>query len=204
MKNIIDQVYQEGIEKSKLQGDEIIDKAKEEANTILQNAKDKKDKIIKDALSEAQQIRENIISELQLALQEAISNFSQQVANRLAQYHAKEPIKEAFSDIGFLREIMLAAIQKWNMESNEITLTWLIPEEKQSELENRLIEKSKDVLHKGIDIRVNRHTSLGFKIESRKDDYFISFTNSDFEQFFIQHLRQKTLELLSKNQKKKE
>lgn len=203
LQTIIDKVYQEGIEKSQQEADEILQKANEKAQTILDRAQQHEQQTKEKALEEARQIKRDVLAELQLAQLEALSSFKQQVADILAQYSIKGSLKKAFDNVEFLQDLMRIATEKWGKAGDQISLTLLLPETKQSELNEMLIEKSKKTLKEGIDIRIDRHTSRGFRIESKSEGFYISFTSDDFEQFFIQHLRQKTLDLLSQNSKGK-
>ena len=203
LQTIIDKVYQEGIEKSQLEADEILQKANEKAQTILETAQQHEQQTKEKAVEEARQIKRDVLAELQLAQLEALGNFKQQVANMLAQYSINEPLKKAFDNVEFLQDLMRMATDKWDKSEYQISLTLLLPETKQSELNEMLIEKSKEALKEGIDIRIDRHTSRGFRIESKNEGFYISFTSDDFEQFFIRHLRQKTLDLLNQNSRGK-
>ncbi|HNP51251.1 V/A-type H+-transporting ATPase subunit E [Nitrosomonas aestuarii] len=199
LQTIIDKVYQEGIEKSQQDADEILRKANEKAQTILETAQQQAQQTKERVLEEARQINRDVLAELKLAQQEALSNFKQQVADMLAQYTINGSLRKAFDNVEFLQDLMRMATEKWDKADDQISLTLLLPETKQSELNEMLIVKTKEALKEGIDIRVDRHTSRGFRIEAKREGFYISFTSDDFEQFFIQHLRQKTLDLLNQN-----
>ncbi len=202
LQTIIDKVYQEGVEKSQRDADEILQKANEQAQTILETAQQQAQQTKESALEETRKIRRDVLAELQFAQLEALGNFKQQVTDILAQYSINGSLKKAFDNVEFLQNLMCIATEKWDKAEDQISLVLLLPETQQSELNELLIEKSKEALKEGIDIRIDQHTSRGFRIESKSEGFYISFTSDDFEQFFLRHLRQKTLDLLSRNSQK--
>ena len=201
VQTIIDQVFREGVEKSKLESDVILKKAQEQADAIIRHAEEKKDRIISDAKREAESIKQNTVAEIQLAKSEALSNFRQQITNELISYCSSQAIKNSFNDVSFIQELIKLAMQKWDNQLEATSLTLLIPEKEQDQLKGMLLSKSKEILEDGIEIKMNEHSSKGFRLESRKNGYFLSFTNEDFEAFFHEHLRKQTLELLSQANK---
>ena len=204
LQNIIDQVYQEGIEKSQQEGEEILRKAKDAADAILKNANKEKERIRAKALADTEHLKLNVISELQLAKQEAISNFRLQVSDMLAQFTVKKPLSSAFNDIAFFQRLLITAIEKWNINEESISLDILLPENEQHLLDEFVAKKTEEALSQGIEIKMNQYTTKGFKMVSEKQGYSFNFMIEDFEQFFIQHLRQKTLSLLKSTNEHKE
>ncbi|MCB1948667.1 hypothetical protein [Nitrosomonas sp.] len=202
LQTIIDKVYQEGVEKSQRDADKILQKANEQAQTILETAQQQAQQTKESALEKARKIRMDVLAELQFAQLEALGNFKRQIADMLAQYSINGSLKKAFDNVEFLQNLMCIATEKWDKAEDQISLVLLLPETQQSELNELLIEKSKEALKEGVDIQIDQHTSRGFRIESKSEGFYISFTSDDFEQFFLQHLRQKTLDFLNQNSQK--
>ena len=89
----------------------------------------------------------------------------------------KGTVDKAFNDKEFVKEIILT-----------ITKNWISGSAGAADLSV--------LLDKGLEIKFDETVKSGFQISPKDGSYKISFTDKDFENFFIQYLRPRLIELL--------
>ena len=102
---LTEKIYNEGVVKAKVQADQIIADAKKEASKIIESARQKELEIIKLAEIQATELKKNTDSEIQLAARQFISKFKQQITNLVTVAQVEPPVKEAFNDIEFIKNL---------------------------------------------------------------------------------------------------
>jgi len=204
LKDIIDRVYSEGIDLAEQKADEILKNATDEADAILKSAKQKEAQILSDAREEAAQLKENVLAELRLAKQETVSIVKQDLADMFARYTTQQPLSSAFEDVDFVQELMLNIVSKWEVENRDLSLTWLLPEVKITELQDLLEQRSKEKLRSGVEIKFEDYASIGFRVDILDEGYSLEFTKESLETFFNAFLRERTLAMLTEKTAEKE
>ncbi len=194
---LTEKIYNEGIVKSKVAADKIIAEARLEADNIIQSAKKQELEILKQAKIQAVEFKKNTDSEIQLAARQFMSKIKQQITNLVTVAQVEPSVKEAFSDIEFIKNIILALIQNWNPQKpEEFKLKILLPEQVEKEFYDFFETKAISVLNQGIEIQFDAKTTNGFKIGPKDGNYFISFSDKDFENYFKIYIKDRTKKLL--------
>jgi V/A-type H+/Na+-transporting ATPase subunit E len=107
------------------------------------------------------------------------------------------PLKEAFKDAEFIKSIIETAMSRWEPNKDQqLELTVLLPENKESELQRYFIAKSEQFLNQGVDLCFEESMHCGFRIGPKDGGYVISFSDQDFENFFRAYLRPKMIRFL--------
>ena len=83
LEKLTDQIYQEGIEKAKIQSAKMIEEAEAEKAMLLKNAKAKADSILEEAQREANRLYQSVESELQLKSKQFISDLKENIEGLL-------------------------------------------------------------------------------------------------------------------------
>ena len=189
---LTDKIYQEGIERAENESTRILSKAEAERIRILDGAKQQAKKITDHATSEANKLTRSVEKELQLKGKQLVSDLKGEIQNLLSRKILKAPTKEAFSDVAFIQEAILKAIDSWAPTDD---LELLLPTELENKLEKNFQQSIRDY-SKNLTVTFNDQLQGGFKISERSDSYQISFTDEDFIHLFNSYLEEQTTNIL--------
>ena len=190
-------IYREGVLKANEEAEKILDQSKKKAVAIIDSANQQKDKILKQAEEAVKEAKEKADAEIRLAARKVVSNLKQQIADELITLQVDSSVETAFEDIEFIERMILLIIENWEKaEQKETELSLLLPPEEEKRLGDFFKGKLAKQLKKGLEIRLDPIMQNGFKIESKSGHYQISFTGSDFENYFRDYLKERTWYLL--------
>ena len=190
-------IYNEGVEKAKKEAELIIENAKKEADSIINAAKNKEKDSIKQAEKQAVEIKKNADSEIRLAARKFISNLKQQITGLITNAQVEVPVKDAFKDEKFVKNIILTVIKNWNPQKpEELNISLLLPQKEEKELTDFFNNKAKELLDSCLEINFEPNIKSGFKIGPKDGSYYISFTDKDFENYFKSYLKDRTKKMI--------
>ncbi len=194
---ITEKIYNEGVVKAKVEADKIIADAKQKAGEIIESAKKQELEILEKAKIQAAEFKKNTDSEIQLAARQFMSKLKQQITNIVTVAQIESPVKEAFNDNEFIKNMILTLIQNWNPQKpEEFKLNILLPKKDEKEFSEFFETKAINVLTHGIDIKFDDKINDGFKIRPKDGSFIISFSDNDFENYFKGYIKEKTKRLL--------
>ncbi len=194
---LTEKIYNEGVEKAKKEAEQIIAKAKKEADSIINAAKNKEKDSIEQTEKQAVEIMKNADSEIRLAARQFISNLKQQITGLITTAQVEVPVKDAFNDEKFVKNIILAVIKNWNPQKpEELNISLLLPQKEEKKLTDFFNNKAKELLDSGLEINFEPNIKSGFKIGPKDGSYYISFTDKDFENYFKNYLKDRTRKMI--------
>ena len=197
LQELTQKLYNEGVEKANAEAETIIADAKSEADKLKQVAEKDAQKIIADAEQKSAEIKKNVDAELNLAAKQTIRTVKQKITDVIVSKVISEPVKKAFDDEKFVKEIIETVVQNWNPQKNEtIDLSVLLPTDLEKEFAKFFIAKSGKELNANLELSFSDEIKGGFKVGPADGSYKISFSEEDFENFFKSYLRPKTIEIL--------
>lgn len=189
---LTEKIYQEGIEKGKKEGAQIVEDAKAEASEILKKAQLEADKIKSKAQLDAENLKRNTLSEIKLAGDQSISSLKQKIKNLISENILDKKIKDLFVSEEFLRTIILEIIKDWDASQGiNVTLSKSVEEKLDETFEASVVKAAK-----GLIINFDNKLKGGFKISETGSSYQLAFSDEDFIEFFKPFLRQKAEEIL--------
>jgi V/A-type H+/Na+-transporting ATPase subunit E len=198
---LTEKIYNEGVIKAKVYADQIIADSKKEAAEIIKSAKKEELVILEETKIKAAELKKNTDSEIQLAARQFMSNFKQQITNVITTSQVEPPVKTAFNDNEFVKNIILLIIKNWNPQKPEdLKLSILLPQKDEKELTDFFESQAIKTLNQGVDIQFDAKTTNGFKIGPKDGSYKISFSDKDFENYFKGYIKDRTKNLLFENQ----
>ncbi len=195
LQELTDKLYAEGVQKAKTEAEAILEKAKMEAEEIVAKAKKEASGIVDDANGKAVEKQRNMDSEIKLASQQAISSLQQKIANSIAIELSEPSLKEVFQDKKYIQSLINLVVDGWSKTGN-FDMKVLLPESDFSKMESLLKKSLAAEMNKGLEFEPDSSVKAGFKIGPKDGSYIISFTESDFKNFFQSFLRPKTSQLL--------
>ncbi|HAF30494.1 MAG TPA: V-type ATP synthase subunit E [Bacteroidales bacterium] len=197
LQELTQKLYNEGVEKANVEAEKILAEAKSEAEKLKQEAEKEAQKIIANANQKSAEIKKNVDAELNLAAKQTIRTVKQQITDLIVSKVIDEPVKKAFDDEKFVKEIIETVVKNWNPQKNEtIDLSVLLPTELEKEFTKIFTAKSGKELNANLELSFSDSIKGGFKIGPADGSYKISFSEDDFENFFKSFLRPKTIEML--------
>jgi len=197
LQELTQKLYNEGVEKANEEADKIIKEAKAEADKIKKNAEKEAKGIIEEAEQKSEEIKKNVHAELELASKQTVRKVKQQITDLITSKVIDEPVKKAFDDEKFVKEIIETMIKNWDPQKKEsIGLSVLLPEKLEKEFEKYFKAKTGNELNAKLELSFSEAVKGGFKIGPADNSYKISFTEEDFINFFKSYLRPKTGEML--------
>ena len=197
LQELTQKLYNEGVEKANLEAEKILTEAKSEAEKLKQNAEKDARKIIDGAEQKSAEIKKNLDAELNLAAKQTIRTVKQQITDMIVSKVIDEPIKKAFDDVKFVKELIETVVKNWNPQKNEaIDLSVLLPADLEKEFAKIFTAKSGKELNANLELSFSDAIKGGFKLGPADGSYKISFSEEDFGNFFKLYLRPKTVEML--------
>lgn len=116
---LAEKIYNEGVERAKLEAELIISNAKIEADKIIVLAKNEEEIIIEQAERKAFQFKRNSDAEIRLAARKFISKLKQQIAELITVSQTESIVKEEFMNNNFVKQIILTIVKNWNPQKPE-------------------------------------------------------------------------------------
>jgi V/A-type H+-transporting ATPase subunit E len=197
IQELTEKIYKEGISKGNAEAEAIISKAKKEAESILAEAKKESEAILHEANKKAGELKSNTESELKLSVRQAINSLKQQVVDLISNQIISQTVDNALQDKDFIKKILETIIKNWFASSEKpAELTLLLPEKDAAGVEQYFAQTAKELLNKGLVIKPDAEMKTGFQIIPKDGSYKMSFTDSDFENFFREFLRPRLMKLL--------
>lgn len=189
IQELTEKIYNEGVEKGRVEAERIIAEAKTKAVEIVKAAEEQADNIIVKARKTAQELDANTRSELRLYGAQAVSALKSETATLVTDTIVNESVKTAFKE-DLLKDIILKIVENWN--SNE---QLVISTSHAEELKSYFATKAKSLLDNGLVIKQINGVK-GFSISPIDGSYKVNFGEEEFIAFFKSFLRPQMVELL--------
>ena len=196
LQELTDKLYNEGLSKGKQEAEQMKANAKNEAAQIIAQAKEQAQEILAKAQSEAAELKSKTENDVKMASLQAFTAVKQQIESVITS-KTLAPAKAAVAETEFLKEIIKSVVTAFNPQnSDSVALDFILPAEKQAELEQFAKEQLAKICSAGVDVQFSKGIQGGFKIAPKGEGYMLSFTDKDFENIIAEYLRPKTKELL--------
>ena len=196
LQELTDKLYNEGLAKGKQEAEQLKANAKNEAAQIIAQAKEEAQQILAKAQSEAAELKAKSENDVKMASQQAFTSIKKQIEEVITA-KSLSPVKEAVSEVVFLKEIIKAIVTAFNPENTDsVALDLILPLEKKEELDSFAQDTLNKICKAGIDVQFSKGVQGGFKIAPKGEGYMLSFTDKDFENIIAEYLRPKTKSLL--------
>ena len=196
IQELTEKIYQDGIEKVRQEERVILDNARKEAKALVESAKKEAEATVRNAQAEALQTKSKLEAEMKIAANQALSLLKQQIADLLSQATLASAVGEAVNDVEFMKSLIQTIVSKWDPSQTNVDLTVVLPEDKKEAFLRLFKSKAAEILGKGIEIKFEGRMGGGFFIGPSDNSFKLSFSETDFIQFFKSFLRQKAKEIL--------
>lgn len=195
LQELTDKLYNEGLSKGKLEGEQILSQAKTQADEILAQAKAQAAEIVAKAEKDAQDLKHKVQSDLMLASRETLSQTRQLIESLVVAKMSDLAVKNALSEEAFVKEIITAIAKGFNKDS-QCELSLVLAESQKAALEPFVKDELAKILGTGVDVSFSKKIAGGLKIGPKDGGYFISFDEESFKEIISSYLRPATKKIL--------
>ncbi|MGE4567754.1 MAG: hypothetical protein AB7C90_01045 [Bacteroidales bacterium] len=197
LQELADKLYQEGLSKGREQADALVSQAKEEAARIVESARKEASDLLAEANLAAAEAKKNADTEIKMAFRQLESEVKLRIAGLIVSKALSEPVAKSMQDVAFVQSLIAEAVSGFNPRGEEpVTLSVLLPAEKQADFKAFAEAQTAKSLKGGFEITFDKRIHAGFKVGLKDEQYYISFTDKDFENLFAAYLRPHLKQLL--------
>lgn len=190
IQELTEKIFNEGVEKGKLEADRLIAEAQEKAAAILKEAQEKADNVVAEAQKKATELDVNTRSELKLYGSQAVSALKSEAANIITDTIVSSAVKEVLAGDA-LKNILVKIAERWSADEPLVIST-----SEADELKAYFAAKAKALLDKGVEIKQVNGLKSSFSISPAYGSYKVNFGKDEFELFLKSFLRPQIVELL--------
>ena len=169
IRELTDKIFNEGVEKGKLEADRLVADAQSKSDEMLNQAKAEAERIIREAEKRSDELKKNVEAELKLYAAQTLDALKASVANSI------------------IRKI----VENWT-PGNDV----VIETADAKGLEEYFASNAKDLLNKGVTINEVAGTATNFVLKPADGSYKIQFGEEELKSFFQSFLRPRLVEML--------
>lgn len=190
IQELTEKIFNEGVEKGKVEAERIVAEAKAKADEIMKNAEEEAKRVLATAQKEAGELEAHTRSELKLYGAQAVGALKTEIANVVTDAVVKSAVKEALAGDA-LKNIVVKIAERW---SNDEPL--VISTSEADELKAYFAAKAKELLDKGVEIKQVNGQKAAFSVAPADGSYKVNFGEAEFESFLKSFLRPNIVNLL--------
>lgn len=195
LQDLLQRVYIEGVDKARVEAEDILEKAKAKAEAIIKNARADAELTVAGAKKEAADIAKNAQSDLNMAAQNTLSSVKHKLTEVLLSESFDPKLKQAASDPDFVKKTILEMVSAWKESGGTVSIS----ESLAGKLEQHFISSLSDSAGKGLKVEFLPQMKNGFSISPADGSYKLSFTDEDFSNLFKSFLRPRSNKILFKS-----
>jgi V/A-type H+/Na+-transporting ATPase subunit E len=202
IQQLTDKIYQEGVEKARVDATAILDEARQTAEKMIEAARVHADEIRQKTEKDLAEIKNNTDAELRLAGEQMMRMLKQKVADMITLQVSEGPVQNVLKDDDFVKNILLSVITHWKSSDGADEKLYLqLSEKTESGTVHFLENKIREIIGESFRIDLSQRSASGFSIGPDGGNYRISFTDAEFTDFFKRFLRPGTKKILFSNDK---
>ena len=183
IKELTENIYKEGVEKAKKEGDQIVEEARNEAQRRIEEAKEEANSIISQAKNESDKMYDSMKNELELVSQQVMEITRQNITNLVSSSLSDNFANGVTGDFDLMKNMILELSRKWGNGNGYNDVEILIPESQKAEVTQLYRDAAVDKLS-GLKVKPVEGIKRGFQIVNNEEGFKISFTDEDFRTFF--------------------
>lgn len=195
LQELTDKLYNEGLSKGREEGEALLAKAKSQAADIVAEAEKKAAEIMTKAEKEAEAYKVKVAGDLKMAASQSVQATRKDIEDLVVFKMTGAATEKALSDEAFVKEVIKAVAEKFNVET-AMDLNLVLPETLKSSLEPFVKNELSTILKGQVNASFSKKIAGGFTIGPKDGSYFISLTDETFKELISEYLRPATRKLL--------
>jgi V/A-type H+-transporting ATPase subunit E len=174
LKELLEQIKQEGVQKAQTQSEEIITEAEERARKIVEEAESKADQIREQAKEDAEKTTQTGKDALAQASRDLILSLERDI-KRIFDTVIERETEQATSGES-LSDIVAALVSAW-VEKNSTDLEVLLPANQLEQLDSLLRGRLASELSSGVEIKPTSAVDYGFRVSTEGGSVYYDFSS---------------------------
>jgi V/A-type H+-transporting ATPase subunit E len=193
IKELIEKINQEGVQQAQQRANQIEQEAQAKAEAIIQKANSQAKELIEDAQEKVKRMQESSLSSLKQAGRDLLIVLKKEVVDLLEKIIAGEVSSGLTPDE--LSKIIAGLIKEYCGQEKQDVVVYLSEADK-NKLEGHFLNKLKDELKKGIELRSQADIQAGFIISFDAGKSHFDFTANALAEYIGSSLKPKVAEIL--------
>lgn len=194
LQELIDKIKKEGISKAEEDAKATIDAAEKKAEQIIADANAKAEEILKNAKAEIQRVEKASEEAIVQAGRNMLLSFKDGIINELDGLIQTQTENVLSKDV--LTKLIPELIKNWAKNTDASELSVLLSEKDLKDLEKSFTSELKTEISKGMEIKVDKTLSSGFRIGVKNGAAFYDYSAESLAQMFSAYLNPKVAGLI--------
>ncbi len=194
LQELIDKIKKEGISKAEEDAKATIDAAEKKAEQIIADANAKAEEILKNAKAEIQRVEKASEEAIVQAGRNMLLSFKDGIINELDGLIQTQTENVLSKDV--LTKLIPELIKNWAKNTEASELSVLLSEKDLKDLEKSFTSELKTEISKGMEIKVDKTLSSGFRIGVKNGAAFYDYSAESLAQMFSAYLNPKVAGLI--------
>lgn len=194
LQELIDKIKKEGISKAEEDAKATIDAAEKKAEQIIADANAKAEEILKNAKAEIQRVEKASEEAIVQAGRNMLLSFKDGIINELDGLIQTQTENVLSKDV--LTKLIPELIKNWAKNTDASELSVLLSEKDLKDLEKSFTSELKAEISKGMEIKVDKTLSSGFRIGVKNGAAFYDYSAESLAQMFSAYLNPKVADLI--------
>ncbi len=191
LENLIKKIKEEGVGVAEKKAAEILENARKEADKILKDGEKDAEKIREEAKKDAEKMKANAEASIQQAARDTLLSLKKEIRKMFDRLLVQK-IDESM-DEKLLRDLIVKLVETW-AKGKEITV--LAGKVDVDKLTSLVMKELKAEAKKGVDIKLDKKMSKGFRFGLKDSDLTYDFTDEALMEALSYFLSPKLTELL--------
>lgn len=197
LQELTDKLYNEGLSKGKIEGEELLKNAKAESEKIIAQAHLEAKRIIEEAQKSAEDLRNKVTEDVKLSAIQSITVTKQEMEKLVVAKMVDSPAHKSLSDANFVKELIKSIVSAFNpTNSAPVDLDIILPETLKGQVEDFVSQEIKKLFGAEVQISYSKKIGGGFKVSPKGSDYILQFTDTEFTNLISAYLRPATKKIL--------
>ena len=194
LQELIDKIKKEGISKAEEDAKATITAAEKKAEQIIADANAKAEEILKNAKAEIQRVEKASEEAIVQAARNMLLSFKDGIIGELDGLIQTQTENVLSKDL--LVKLIPELIKNWAKNTDASELSVLLSEKDLKDLENSFTSELKAEISKGMEIKVDKTLSSGFRIGVKNGAAFYDYSAESLAQMFSAYLNPKVAGLI--------
>ncbi len=191
IQELTQKVYNEGVEKAKLEAEKILASAREKALEIETKAKKEAEETLAQAQKKSQELQVNTERELKLYASQLSSSIHSEIVDSLTGKICRDNVKSAMTDPAFVQSLLLEVVKGFDLNKGVV-----IESAQAEELMKYFEANAKAILEQGLEIKSVAGKATDITLRPKDGAFKVQIGEAEFEELFKSFLRPQLVQML--------
>lgn len=194
LKELIDQIKENGVKAAETEAESILKAAKDEAERIIADAQSQADKILANAKSENERMVMSSEAAIRNAGRNLLISFRESVSRELKAI-VGEKVSAVYSSDAFA-QLVINVVESWANKPEADNVAVILNSESLKSLEDVILAGIKDKMLRGVTLKANDNFDGGFRISVNNGNAYYDYSTEAVVDMLSNYLSPKVTDLL--------